>query len=424
VSSDESGDRRGNKTPRSAADTSARDWHIDTRAARAGKSFDLRGGMPTATPIVPSSAYQQPDAATVAAVTQGTQAGYVYGRYHNPTVESLEETVADLEGAESCAAYSSGMSAIAGAVAAADLPRGAKILAARDLYGTTIVWLEDAAAKNDWQIIYVDFCDRPFATAAIRDEKPSMVYVETLSNPLVRVVDLDAIGPASRDAGAILVVDATFTPPSLLRPIEHGATLVAHSATKYLGGHGDLVGGVLSGPASLIEKARARRTLDGTIVDPFTAWLILRGLKTLPLRVDRQCANARDVAAHLSLHHAISKVHYPGHGPRDTPREKQILERLFPSGDYGAIVAFEVTNGGEDEARTVLDAFELWSRATTLGDLGSNALVPVMSSHRHLLPERRAYMGITDGLVRLSVGIENVADLIADLDVALQACRP
>jgi len=240
--------------------------------------------MPSATPIVPSSAFQQPDAATIAAVTQGTQPGYVYGRYHNPTVEALEETVADLEGAESCAAYSSGMSAIAGAFAAADLPRGAKILAARDLYGTTIIWLEDAASKNDWQIIYVDFCDRPFATGAIRDEKPSMVYVETLSNPLVRVVDLDAIGPASRDAGAILVVDATFTPPSLLRPIEHGATLVAHSATKYLGGHGDLVGGVLSGPASLIEKARARRTLDGTIVDPFTAWLILRGLKTLPLR--------------------------------------------------------------------------------------------------------------------------------------------
>ncbi len=424
MSSDESGDRRGNQAPRSAADTSSRDWHFDTRAARAGKSFELRGGEPSATPIVPSSAFHQPDSATIAAVTQGKQPGYVYGRYHNPTVAALEQTVADLEGAEDCAAYSSGMSAIAGAFAAADLPSGAKILAGRDLYGTTIVWLEDAAARNDWQLIYVDFSDRPFTTGAIRDEKPLMVYVETLSNPLVRVVDLDAIGPASRDAGAILVVDATFTPPSLLRPIEHAATLVAHSATKYLGGHGDLVGGVLSGPASLIAKARARRTLDGTIVDPFTAWLILRGLKTLPLRVKRQCANAREIAKHLSLHHAVDKVHYPGLGHRDTPRERQILERLFPSGDHGAIVAFEVTDGGEDEARTLMDAFELWGRVTTLGDLGSNALVPVMSSHRHLPPERRAYMGITDGLVRLTVGIEDVADLIADLDAALDACRP
>jgi cystathionine beta-lyase/cystathionine gamma-synthase len=424
VSSDEGGGGLDSKAPKSAAGTSSRDWHIDTRAARAGKSFDLRGGAPSATPIVPSSAFQQPDAASLAAVTQGAQPGYVYGRYHNPTVEALEETVADLEGAESCAAYSSGMAAIAGAFAAVDLPRGAKILAARDLYGTTIVWLEDAAARNDWQIIYVDLCDRPFATGAIRDEMPSMVYMETLSNPLVRVVDLDAIGPASRDAGAVLVVDATFTPPTLLRPIEHAATLVVHSATKYLGGHGDLVGGVLSGPASLIDKARARRTLDGTIVDPFTAWLILRGLKTLPLRVERQCANAREIAAHLSLHYAVEKVHYPGLGFRDTPREKQILRRLFPSGDYGAIIAFEVTDGGEDDARALLDAFELWGNATTLGDLGSNALVPVMSSHRHLPPERRAYMGITDGLIRLSVGIEDVADLIADLDAALQACRP
>jgi cystathionine beta-lyase/cystathionine gamma-synthase len=424
LTSDEGRDRRDREAPKSAAGASSGDWHIDTRTARAGKSFDLRGGAPSATPIVPSSAFQQPDAESLAAVTQGARPGYVYGRYHNPTVEALEETVADLEGAERCLAYSSGMSAIAGAFAAVDPPRGAKIIANRDLYGTTIIWLEDAAARNDWQIIYVDLCDRPFATNTIRAEKPSMVYMETLSNPLVRVVDLGAIGPASRDAGAVLVVDATFTPPTLLRPIEHAATLVVHSATKYLGGHGDLVGGVLSGPASLIDKAHARRTLDGTIVDPFSAWLILRGLKTLPLRFKRQCANAREIAAHLSLHYAVERVHYPGLGHRDTPREKEVLQRLFPSGDYGAIVAFEVTDGGEDDARLLLDTFELWGTATTLGDLGSNALVPLMSSHRHLPPERRTYMGIADGLIRLSVGIEDIGDLIADLDAALGACRP
>jgi cystathionine beta-lyase/cystathionine gamma-synthase len=196
---------------------------------------------------------------------------------------------------------------------------------------------------------------------------------------------------------------------------------VAHSATKYLGGHGDVVAGVLSGASELIERARARRTLDGTIADPFTAWLVLRGVKTLPLRVERQCANAQRIAVHLQASDAVGRVHYPGSAPRDTVEEQATLERLYPHGRYGAMLAFEIAASGDAAVRLFVDALRLWGKATTLGDLDSLALIPAMTSHRKLGEERRAALGIVPGLVRLSVGIENVDDLIDDLDAALAA---
>ena len=255
-----------------AADRAAApELSFDTRAVHVGKTVDLAAGAPTTTPLIASSAFEQPDASAIDQVFGGERSGYVYGRYHNPTVTALEEAVADLEEAEATAAYSSGMSAIAGAFAALCLPRGVKVLAARDLYGTTITWLESAAAQGDWELIFIDFAERASTTSAIREEAPAVVYCETLSNPLVRLVDLDAVGVACRTADVPLVVDATFTPPCLLRPLAHSATLVVHSATKYLGGHGDLIAGVLSGSAEMIDVARARRKLDGTIVDAFTA---------------------------------------------------------------------------------------------------------------------------------------------------------
>ena len=396
------------------------DWHLDTRAVAAGKSFAAPAGKPTSTPIFASSAFEQAGVDALDEVYAGGP-GYVYGRYHNPTVDALEAAVADLEGAEASLAYASGMAAIAGAFAALELRSGAKVLAARDLYGTTINWLETEAVQRGWEIVYVDFADRSFTSKAVRKEGPDAVYCETLSNPLVRLVDLDSLGPACRDAHVPLIVDATFTPPPLLRPIEHNVTLVAHSATKYLGGHGDVIAGVLSGRAEVIEKARARRRLDGTILDPFGAWLVLRGLRTLPLRVERQCATAARIANHLKVHHAIAQVHYPGVGRRDTPREKATLQRLYPHGRHGAIVAFEITGADDEPPRRFLDALQLWGTATTLGDVASQALVPAMTSHRHLPPERKSYLGIVPGLVRLSVGIENADDLIADLDQALEA---
>jgi cystathionine beta-lyase/cystathionine gamma-synthase len=392
-------------------------WHLDTRTARAGKDAEPAPGVPSATPIVPSSGFEQESAAAIDEVFDGGR-GYVYSRYHNPTVDALEQVVADLEGAEASLAYSSGMSAIAGAFAALDLRAGARVVASRDLYGSTITWLEGEAERRGWRVEHVDAQRSTFTPELLRDA--AAVYCETLSNPLVRVVDVDAVGAACADAGVPLIVDATFTPPPLLRCLEHQVTLVVHSATKYLGGHGDVVAGVLSGAADLIEAARARRTLDGTIADPFSAWLVLRGIKTLSLRLERQCANASRIVAHLLQHPGVERVHYPGTAPRDTPEEVELLRRLFPDGRYGAMLAFEIANGGDAAVRRFVDGLRLWGTATTLGDLDSLVLIPAMTSHRRLGAERRAALGIEPGLVRLSVGIENVDDLIGDLDEALE----
>jgi cystathionine beta-lyase/cystathionine gamma-synthase len=299
------------------------------------------------------------------------------------------------------------------------LPRGAKVVASRDLYGATINWLEAEAERRGWQLVLIDV--RPEAFDAEVLDGAAVLYCETISNPLVRVADVEALGDACTVAGVPLIVDATFTPPVLLRCLERGATLVLHSATKYLGGHGDAVAGVVAGPADLIETARGFRNVAGTIADPFTAWLVLRGLKTLSLRLERQSANAVRIVEHLLAHPAIERVHYPGVTPRDTAAEKALLERLFPHGRYGAMLAFEIAGGNDATVRSFVDALQLWGTATTLGDLDSLVLIPAMTSHRKLGVERRAEYGITPALVRLSVGIECPGDLIADLDAALAA---
>ncbi|MGD8330505.1 MAG: PLP-dependent aspartate aminotransferase family protein [Acidobacteriota bacterium] len=403
----------------SAADEATRrSWHLDTRAARAGKDAEPAAGRPTATPIVPSSGFEQENAAAIDEVFEGGR-GYVYSRYANPTVDVLEQVVADLEGAAVSLAYSAGMAAIASAFEALQPASGARIVASRDLYGSTITWLDAEAARRGWTVEYVEA--RPDIVTSELLAGAAALYCETLSNPLVRLVDLDRISAACAAAGVPLIVDATFTPPPLIRCLEHGVTLVLHSATKYLGGHGDVVAGMLSGPADLMATARAHRTLAGTIADPFSAWLLLRGIKTLSLRVERQCANAARIAAWLAERAGVSRVHYPGVSPRDGADERAALDRLFPHGRYGAMLAFEIAAAGDVQTRRFVDGLRLWGTATTLGDLDSLVLIPAMTSHRRLGEERRAALGITPGTVRLSVGVEHVDDLIADLDQALAA---
>lgn len=395
-------------------------WRLETRATRVGKRVELSRGEPASAPLIFSSAYAQPDSATIDAIFAGDREGYVYSRYGNPTVAALEEAIADLEGAEACAAYGSGMAAVAGAFAALGLGRGAKVVASAEIYGSCVTWLEDAAETRGWELGLVAGGSRALVDEVAR-VAPDVTYCEVLSNPLVRLVDLDALAETCAAGGSALIVDATFTPPPLIRALEHGATLVLHSATKYLGGHGDLTAGVLSGPADLVGAARERRKLEGNIADPFSAWLVLRGLRTLAIRVERQCDNAREVARFLAGHPRVARVHYPGLDDRDTGAERQVLSRLFPHGRHGAMVAFDIAGGGASGAARLLDSLELWGRATTLGDLESLALIPASTSHRPLSAERRAALGISDATVRLSVGIEHVDDLVADLDRALQA---
>jgi cystathionine beta-lyase/cystathionine gamma-synthase len=241
--------------------------------------------------------------------------------------------------------------------------------------------------------------------------------VETLSNPLVKVTDLDAVSAAAREVGALSIVDNTFATPYLLRPIEHGFDLVVHSATKYLGGHGDTTAGVvISERNNLVEQLRTFATMLGAMLGPFDSYLITRGLKTLTLRMERHCNNTLQVARFLEGHPAVERVHYPGlpgHPQHD------LATRLLKQGRYGGLLAFELKEQTREAAYRFMDRLRLCLPATTLGDVYSEVSYPPMSSHRNLTPSERQKFGITDGCIRLSVGIEDVGDIIDDLDQAL-----
>ena len=251
----------------------------------------------------------------------------------------------------------------------------------------------------------------------IRAEQPDVVYVETLSNPLVKVIDLDVISAAAREIGAVSVVDSTFTTPFLVRPIEHGFDLVVHSATKYLGGHGDSTAGlVISAKRSLLDQLRNYAIILGAMLSPFDSHLIKRGLQTLTLRMERHCSNALRVAQFLQEHQAVAKVHYPG--LPDHPHH-ELATTLLGEGRYGGLLSFELKEQSRDAVFRFMDRLRLLLPATTLGDAWSLVSYPAMSSHRNLSEAERRIIGITDGCIRLSVGIEDVGDIMGDLERAL-----
>jgi cystathionine gamma-synthase/methionine-gamma-lyase len=253
---------------------------------------------------------------------------------------------------------------------------------------------------------------------ALAEERPAAVILETISNPLLKVADLPAVIERAHAAGAEVIVDATFSTPWLCRPLEYSADYVVHSATKYLGGHGDVLGGVIATSRPRRQSLNELLKLVGSILGPHEAWLILRGLKTLPLRVQRQCENALRVAQWLEAHPAVARVNYPG---LPSHPHHELATRLFGGRGYGGVVSFELAGGGAPAAFRFLEALRLVLPATSLGDIYSLVLYPAMSSHRSLTPEERARLGISDNLLRLSVGIEDVADIQADLDQALRA---
>lgn len=248
-------------------------------------------------------------------------------------------------------------------------------------------------------------------------EQPDVVYVETLSNPLVKVIDLDAIGAAAQEVGAMSIVDSTFTTPYLVRPIEHGFDMVVHSATKYLGGHGDsTAGAVICAKHTLLNSLRNYATMLGAMLSPFESHLITRGVKTLALRMERHCNNALAVARFLQQHPAVERVYYPG--LPDFPQH-ELAARLLGSERFGGLLSFELKEQSRESAFRFMDKLQLCLPATTLGDVYSEVSYPAISSHRSLTAAERQNIGITDGCIRLSVGIEGVEDIIEDLDQAL-----
>ena len=387
-----------------------------TRAVHAGERAPRPDFVPTASPIHPSTSFSYETSTTLDAVFANEREGYVYTRYANPTTHALEVALAALEGTEDAVAYASGMAAIHAAILS-NVRSGDRVVAAKELYGATSSVLLNLFSTLDVQPTFVDVLDLDAVAAAVEAKRPRAVLFETISNPLLRVAPIGPIAEIAHRVGAAVVVDNTFASPALVNPVRHGADLVVHSTTKYLGGHGDVTGGAIATTADRAFELRELNKLTGAILGPFEAWLTLRGLKTLPLRIAQQSESAAKIARWLSGHQQVRRVFYPGLadlGP---------VACQFNSEWRGGMLSFEIADAGREEVFRFLDALRLCVPATTLGDVYSLVLYPAMSSHRSLSPEERAEVGISDGLVRLSVGIEDVEDITADLDQALERCR-
>ena len=389
---------------------------IFTKAVHAGERGPRPDFTPVSMPVHYSVGYLYDDMADLDGVFGGERTGFVYPRYGSPTVSAFEQAVSELEGGEDAVAFASGMGAIHAALMGAGVRTGKSVVAAADLYGATYALLERTFAELGIRVRFVDITDLGAVSRAIAEEQPAAVLCEIISNPLMKVADVPALAEMARAAGANLIVDSTFATPYLFRPLAYGADYAVHSATKYLAGHGDVMAGVVACSAERARDLRERQKLLGANLGPQQAWLALRGIKTLPLRMRQHCANAQVVAEWLSGQPAVAGVHYPG---LPTHPQHAVAARLFEGRGFGGMLSFELRGAGQAEVFRFMEALELVLPATTLGDVYSLTLYPAHSSHRQVAPEVRQAIGIGDGLVRLSVGIEDVSDIIADLEQAM-----
>ena len=388
-----------------------------TRTVHAGERLDLDGVNPVASPIHPSVGYTFADSNDLDAVLGNEKAGYVYStRYANPTVTAFENAVANLEGADSAHAFSSGMAAIHMSLLAAGVQAGTSVVAAADVYGATYTLLQGIFTVLGARVHFVDVLDLEAVQQTVVQQKPAVLLVETISNPLMKVADLPRLVEIAHAGKALLLVDNTFCSPYLCNPIQFGADMVIHSATKSIAGHGDVMAGIVATTAALKEKTLALNKLVGSSIGPFEAWLALRGLKTLSLRMRQQCDNALGLAEWLGGHPRIKHVNYPF--LKDHP-QYGLLHSLTEGRGAGGVFSFEILGAGREQVFAFMDALDLIQPATSLGDIYSLVLYPAISSHRTLSPEERASLGIGDGLVRISCGIEDVADIQADIEQAL-----
>ncbi len=387
-----------------------------TRAVHAGERVPPGDYVPVATPIHPTVGYLYDSLDDLDAIFATTREGYVYPRYGSPTVAAFEAAVANLEGGEAAFAFASGMAAIHVALLAAGVRAGTSVVAALDLYGATYALLNRLFAELGATVRLVDVTDLAAVEAAVAETRPLALVAETISNPLLKVADVPALSGLARRYGAQFLIDNTFASPYLFNPLAHGADYVMHSATKYIGGHGDVMAGIVVTSAEKRRKLYELNKLVGSVLGPFEAWLALRGCKTLSLRVRQQCANAAHVAQWLAAHPKIARVNYPG---LPAHPQHELARHLFGGQGFGGVLSFEIAGADQALVFRFMEALELCLPATTLGDIYTLVLHPATSSHRSLSPEERAQVGIGEGLVRLSAGIEDAADIIADLDQAL-----
>ena len=366
-------------------------------------------------PVYLSSTYAFPTVEDGSARFAGEQAGFVYSRVGNPTTALLEARVADLEGGEAALATASGQGATTSLLWTLLAP-GDQIIADKTLYGCTFAFLNHGLAKFGVEVTHVDLTD-PANLEATIGPATRVVFFESPANPNMRLVDIAAVSAIARRHGARTVVDNTYCTPYLQRPLELGADYVLHSATKYLGGHGDLLAGIIVGDKETLDKARfyGLKDMTGAVLSSLDAFLVLRGLKTLSLRMDRHCANARAVAEFLAGHDKVAMVHYPGLA---SFRQLELARRQMAQS--GGMIAFELRDGIE-AGRRFMNALRLFTRAVSLGDAESLAQHPASMTHAFYTLEERVEHLISEGLVRLSVGLEDIADLLGDLEQALAA---
>jgi len=388
-----------------------------TRAIHLGYDpADEHGAL--STPVFMTSTYTFESAEIGQEMFRGERDGYIYGRTKNPTQSVLETRIASLEGGEAAVAFASGMGAISATLWTL-LKAGDEVLVDQTLYGNSFALFMRGLTKFDVKVVVADFTDLEALRKALAAGKHRLVYFETPANPNLRVIDIAAVSALAHEAGALSIVDNTFASPALQRPISLGADLVVHSATKFLGGHGDLIAGVLVGPADILKQVRLHglRYLTGATIAPLTAFLLLRGLKTLELRLERHSSSALAVAELLAAHPAVAAVHYPGL-PGSPYHE--LAKRQMSA--FGGLVSCEL-KGGVEAGMTLMNRLTLASRAVSLGDAETLVQHPASMTHATYTPEERRAHGISDGLIRFSIGLETLADIKADIAQALDAVK-
>lgn len=386
---------------------------VGTRAVWSGETEVPEQG-PTQVPIVQSIAFGYHDLEEWRSVALGKKRGHIYSRNTNPTVTALEEKMRDLEGTEACTSFASGMAAVSNIVYSL-LKTGDRVVTTKDTYGGTNQLFREFLPRIGVDVEVCDTVDFDGIEEEI-GKGCTLVYIETPTNPTLKIVDIFRIAKAAHSEDAMLVTDSTLATPVNQLPIELGSDLVLHSASKFLGGHADALGGIVCGPKELVKKVFHFREITGASLDPFAAYLLLRGLKTLGVRVERQNENAMKIAGYLEGHAKIERVFYPG--LKSHPQHE--LARKQMHGGYGGVLSF-VLKGGNPEVKKVLPRLQLAHRAANLGAVETTVGIPATTSHVEVTAQERAALGIPEALVRYSTGIEDADDLIGDLRTALAA---
>ncbi len=381
-----------------------------TLCVQAGEHRHGRAGS-LATDIAQTSVFVLPSLDELRRIAEGKSSTYMYTRYANPTTRVAEEKIAALEGAEECLVTASGMAAELCAVLAT-CQAGDEVVSMLDLYGGTLKLFQNVLPRWGIKTRFVPYSELP-RLARHCNRRTRMLFLESPTNPTLRSVDLAAMAEVGHKFKACVVVDNTFATPILQKPLELGADLVVHSATKYLGGHSDVTAGALAGSKELIAQAREMMKLSGGCLDPAASYLLIRGLKTLELRVERACRNAHEIVEFLAGHKRVERVFHPGLAETDGHEFARRQMR-----DFGMMVSFEIKGGGR-AAERFIDRLKVWYLATTLGGVESSVSYPLLSSHVGLTREQLRLLDVSAATVRLSVGIEDASDLVGDLEAAL-----